>query len=35
MEHQSKINKKAWNYRAYEFWNKYNGAPEDVPIQDS
>ncbi|MDD4297870.1 MAG: class I SAM-dependent methyltransferase [Ruminiclostridium sp.] len=30
MEHQSKINKKAWNYRAYEFWNKYNGAPEDV-----
>jgi len=26
---QSKINKKAWEYRAYEFWNKRDGSPEE------
>jgi 2-polyprenyl-3-methyl-5-hydroxy-6-metoxy-1,4-benzoquinol methylase len=30
MDNQSAINKKAWNYRAYEFWHQYNGNPEDV-----
>ncbi len=24
------VNKKAWNYRAYEFWTRYNGKPEDA-----
>jgi hypothetical protein len=23
-------NKKAWEYRAYEFWNKSNGTPKDM-----
>jgi 2-polyprenyl-3-methyl-5-hydroxy-6-metoxy-1,4-benzoquinol methylase len=27
MNSQSRINKKAWEYRAYEFWNKRDGAP--------
>lgn len=27
MNHQSIINKKAWEYRAYEFWNKRDGSP--------
>lgn len=22
-------NRQAWNYRAYEFWQKYNGSPEE------
>ncbi|MFP4384568.1 MAG: hypothetical protein ACLFST_04590 [Spirochaetia bacterium] len=26
---QSQKNKKAWNYRAYEFWNMYNGTPKE------
>ena len=26
---QSQINKKAWNYRTYEFWNMYNGTPKE------
>ena len=30
MESQSEINKKAWSYRAYEFWRKYNGVPSEV-----
>ena len=30
MNNQSEMNKKAWNYRAYEFWNMYNGVPKDV-----
>lgn len=28
MNEQSITNKKAWEYRAYEFWNKRDGAPE-------
>jgi len=28
MNEQSEINKKAWEYRAYEFWLKNNGLPE-------
>lgn len=27
MNEQSIINKKAWEYRAYEFWNKRDGSP--------
>lgn len=30
MNKQSKVNKIAWSYRAYEFWTKYNGKPADV-----
>lgn len=30
MENQSGINKKAWSYRAYEFWSHYNGVPGDA-----
>jgi SAM-dependent methyltransferase len=29
MNHQSAINKKAWEYRAYEFWLKNEGLPEE------
>lgn len=29
MNEQSIINKKAWEYRAYEFWNKRDGSPND------
>ncbi|PZE19027.1 class I SAM-dependent methyltransferase [Paenibacillus xerothermodurans] len=29
MHEQSEINKKAWEYRAYEFWNKRDGSPEE------
>lgn len=29
MKEQSRINKKAWEYRAYEFWNKRDGRPEE------
>lgn len=29
MNEQSINNKKAWEYRAYEFWNKRDGAPLD------
>lgn len=28
MNEQSSQNKKAWEYRAYEFWNKRDGTPE-------
>ncbi|KAB8134698.1 class I SAM-dependent methyltransferase [Gracilibacillus oryzae] len=28
MNKQSKQNKKAWEYRAYEFWNRRDGTPE-------
>lgn len=28
MREQSAINKKAWEYRAYEFWCKRNGPPD-------
>lgn len=29
MDNQSQINKKAWEYRAYEFWCNYSGNPKD------
>lgn len=29
MNEQSSMNKKAWEYRAYEFWNMRDGSPED------
>ncbi|SIT91151.1 class I SAM-dependent methyltransferase [Edaphobacillus lindanitolerans] len=29
MNHQSGINKKAWEYRAYEFWEKRDGTPRE------
>ena len=29
MNEQSEINKKAWEYRAYEFWVKNDGLPEE------
>jgi SAM-dependent methyltransferase len=29
MNEQSKANKKAWEYRAYEFWLKSNGLPQE------
>lgn len=29
MNEQSRINKSAWEYRAYEFWNKRDGSPKD------
>lgn len=29
MKQQSAINKTAWEYRAYEFWNQRDGAPSD------
>ncbi|MGI1804480.1 class I SAM-dependent methyltransferase [Exiguobacterium sp. TDN 0502] len=29
MEEQSRINKQAWEYRAYEFWVKRDGAPAE------
>ena len=29
MNEQSEKNKRAWEYRAYEFWCKNNGAPRD------
>jgi 2-polyprenyl-3-methyl-5-hydroxy-6-metoxy-1,4-benzoquinol methylase len=29
MNEQSMANKKAWEYRAYEFWNKRDGSPMD------
>ena len=29
MKEQSQINKKAWEYRAYEFWNAKHGTPEE------
>lgn len=29
MNEQSKLNKKAWEYRAYEFWIKRDGLPEE------
>ncbi|WP_045520790.1 class I SAM-dependent methyltransferase [Neobacillus niacini] len=32
MNEQSIKNKKAWEYRAYEFWNKSNGNPKDLAI---
>ena len=27
MNEQSRLNQRAWNYRAYEGWNRYNGSP--------
>ncbi|WP_424769443.1 class I SAM-dependent methyltransferase [Paenibacillus sp. sgz302251] len=33
MHEQSKINKKAWEYRAYEYWNKRDGSPEEKARQ--
>ncbi|WP_215115211.1 hypothetical protein [Exiguobacterium sp. s80] len=29
MEKTSAINKTAWEYRAYEFWNQRDGSPAD------
>lgn len=29
MREQSRINKSAWEHRAYEFWNKRDGSPEE------
>ena len=29
MNHQSEQNKKAWEYRAYEFWHERDGAPKE------
>lgn len=29
LNEQSEINKSAWEYRAYEFWNKRDGSPKD------
>jgi SAM-dependent methyltransferase len=33
LNEQSKINKKAWEYRAYEFWHKRDGSPEEKANQ--
>ncbi|WP_155593992.1 class I SAM-dependent methyltransferase [Lysinibacillus cavernae] len=33
MNEQSIKNKKAWEYRAYEYWNKSYGAPNDLANQ--
>lgn len=33
MNEQSQRNKKAWEYRAYEFWNKRDGSPKEKAIQ--
>ncbi|OAB38628.1 methyltransferase [Paenibacillus macquariensis subsp. defensor] len=33
MNEQSEKNKKAWEYRAYEFWNKRDGSPKEKAIQ--
>ncbi|MGZ9583731.1 class I SAM-dependent methyltransferase [Paenibacillus marinisediminis] len=30
MNEQSQRNKKAWEYRAYEFWHKRDGTPEEL-----
>ena len=30
MSEMSEANKKAWEYRAYEFWNKHEGTPEEA-----
>lgn len=29
MQEQSRINKQAWEYRAYEFWEKRDGTPAE------
>lgn len=29
LNEQSGINKNAWEYRAYEFWNRRDGSPKD------
>ncbi|MDR6878525.1 class I SAM-dependent methyltransferase [Bacillus sp. 3255] len=29
MNEQSALNKRAWEYRAYEFWTKHHGSPEE------
>lgn len=33
MREQSQKNKKAWEYRAYEFWNKRDGSPMEKATQ--
>jgi hypothetical protein len=33
MNEQSKINKTAWEYNAYEFWNKRDGSPKEKAEQ--
>ena len=33
MREQSRKNKKAWEYRAYEFWHKRDGSPEEKARQ--
>lgn len=33
LNEQSRKNKKAWEYRAYEFWNKRDGSPEEKANQ--
>lgn len=33
MNEQSEQNKKAWEYRAYEFWHKRDGSPTEKAIQ--
>lgn len=33
MNGQSEQNKKAWEYRAYEFWHKRDGSPTEKAIQ--
>ena len=32
MEEQSRINKQAWEYRAYEFWVKRDGTPAEYAV---
>ncbi|MCY1690173.1 hypothetical protein OVA29_04555 [Exiguobacterium sp. SL14] len=29
MNEQSRVNKHAWEYRAYEFWEKRDGMPSE------
>lgn len=33
MREQSQINKKAWEYRAYEFWHKRDGSPQEKALK--
>ncbi len=33
MDKQNSANKEAWNYRAYEWWTKYNGSPKDAAAE--
>ena len=33
MNNQSRANEKAWNYRAYGWWSRYNGPPEEYAAE--